>query len=465
MNLFFHSIFNKRTIILASIFLNSCSTNPRLSSWSNFRHEMQIKTQYQVEKNADKNQAAQDTIASLLAKPLTVDAAVQIALLNNPGLQATLEELGIAQADLVQAGLLSNPKLKALVLSGGGNVKTELGVEQDFLGLFLRPIQIKLGEAHYQVVKHHVGYEVFSLISEVRSAYFTLQGDKQLLALHRAVLEATEAATELASRQYNAGNINMLDLSRHQAISNQANLTLMQNEIKVKIEQDALKWKLGLISDKELKINGVLPQFSENEPPLTKLHSNASENRMDLLALKAEIRGLEEALPWARYSQIAEGEIGVEQEREQKQLTGPGLKVAVPIFDQGQAAMVRKSTELRQKQKQLEALIQEIHTEVGILYKEMVVNRKTVEYFQKTIIPAHQQIVQSAQKHYNFMLQGVYSLLESKEDEINAHRNHIEALKNYWIKRSELDFAIGGGLEFPRPDREQDFQESGEPQK
>ena len=450
---------------MASIFLNSCSTNPRLSSWSNFRHEMQIKTQYQVEKNADKNQAAQDTIASLLAKPLTVDAAVQIALLNNPGLQATLEELGIAQADLVQAGLLSNPKLKALVLSGGENVKTELGVEQDFLGLFLRPIQIKLGEAHYQVVKHHVGYEVFSLISEVRSAYFTLQGDKQLLALHRAVLEATEAATELASRQYNAGNINMLDLSRHQAISNQANLTLMQNEIKVKIEQDALKWKLGLISDKELKINGVLPQFSKNDPPLTKLHSNASENRMDLLALKAEIRGLEEALPWARYSQIAEGEIGVEQEREQKQLTGPGLKVAVPIFDQGQAAMVRKSTELRQKQKQLEALIQEIHTEVGILYKEMVVNRKTVEYFQKTIIPAHQQIVQSAQKHYNFMLQGVYSLLESKEDEINAHRNHIEALKNYWIKRSELDFAIGGGLEFPRPDREQDFQESGEPQK
>ena len=450
---------------MASIFLNSCSTNPRLSSWSNFRDEMQIKTQYQVEKNADKNQAAQDTIASLLAKPLTVDAAVQIALLNNPGLQATLEELGIAQADLVQAGLLSNPKLKALVLSGGENVKTELGVEQDFLGLFLRPIQIKLGEAHYQVVKHHVGYEVFSLISEVRSGYFKLQGDKQLLALHRAVLEATEAATELASRQYNAGNINMLDLSRHQAISNQANLTLMQNEIKVKIEQDALKWKLGLISDKELKINGVLPQFSENDPPLTKLHSNASENRMDLLALKAEIRGLEEALPWARYSQIAEGEIGVEQEREQKQLTGPGLKVAVPIFDQGQAAMVRKSTELRQKQKQLEALIQEIHTEVGILYKEMVVNRKTVEYFQKTIIPAHQQIVQSAQKHYNFMLQGVYSLLESKEDEINAHRNHIEALKNYWIKRSELDFAIGGGLEFPRPDREQDFQESGEPQK
>ena len=450
---------------MASIFLNSCSTNPRLSSWSNFRDEMQIKTQFQVEKNADNNQAAQDTIASLLAKPLTVDAAVQIALLNNPGLQATLEELGIAQADLVQAGLLSNPKLKALVLSGGGNVKTELGVEQDFLGLFLRPIQIKLGEAHYQVVKHHVGYEVFSLISEVRSAYFTLQGDKQLLALHRAVLEATEAATELASRQYNAGNINMLDLSRHQAISNQANLTLMQNEIKVKIEQDALKWKLGLISDKELKINGVLPQFSENDPPLTKLHSNASENRMDLLALKAEIRGLEEALPWARYSQIAEGEIGVEQEREQKQLTGPGLKVAVPIFDQGQAAMVRKSTELRQKQKQLEALIQEIHTEVGILYKEMVVNRKTVEYFQKTIIPAHQQIVQSAQKHYNFMLQGVYSLLESKEDEINAHRNHIEALKNYWIKRSELDFAIGGGLEFPRSDREQDFQESGEPQK
>ena len=181
--------------------LMGCSAVPRLGAWNDFKEEMQIKTQYRLDKDADKNQAVQDTIAVLLAKTLTVGSAVQIALLNNPGLQATLEELGIAQADLAQAGLLTNPKLKAKILSGGGDEKTELGVEQDFLGFFLRPLRIKLGETQYQVVKHRVGYEVFSLIAEVRSSYYTLQGNKQLLALRRSVLEAVEAAEELAKRQ------------------------------------------------------------------------------------------------------------------------------------------------------------------------------------------------------------------------------------------------------------------------
>ena len=440
--------------------LMGCSAVPRLGAWNDFKEEMQIKTQYRLDKDADKNQAVQDTIAVLLAKTLTVSSAVQIALLNNPGLQATLEELGIAQADLAQAGLLTNPKLKAKILTGEGDVKTELGVEQDFLGFFLRPLRIKLGETQYQVVKHRVGYEVFSLIAEVRSSYYTLQGNKQLLALRRSVLEAVEAAEELAKRQYNAGNISVLDLSRHQVIYHEAKLELMQNEIQVEIEQDELNQKLGFTSGPAWEIKGILPQFSENEPALPELLSRASYNRLDLLALKAEIKGLEEALPWARFSQIAEGELGVEQEQEQVQLTGPELKVAVPIFDQGQAEVARKRTELRQKQKQLESLRQEIHTEVGTLYKEMAVNRKTVEYFQKTIIPNHQQIVESAQKHYNFMLQGVYTLLKSKQDEINAHRDYIEALKFYWIIRSKLDFAIGGGLEFPLSGGEQDFQES-----
>ena len=148
--------------------LTGCSTIPRSGTWIGFKEEMQIKTQYRVEKDADKIQAVQDTIAALLAEPLTIHTAVQIALLNNPGLQATFEELGIAQADLLQAGLLSNPKFKAQTLSGGEDVKTELSVEQDFLGIFLRPLRIKLGKSQLQAVRHRVGYEVLSLIAEVR---------------------------------------------------------------------------------------------------------------------------------------------------------------------------------------------------------------------------------------------------------------------------------------------------------
>ena len=49
------------------------------------------------------------TLTKLLAAPLSVDDAVQIALLNNRGLQAIYAELAIAEADLVQAGRIRNP--------------------------------------------------------------------------------------------------------------------------------------------------------------------------------------------------------------------------------------------------------------------------------------------------------------------------------------------------------------------
>lgn len=440
--------------------LTGCSTIPRSGTWIGFKEEMQIKTQYRVEKDADKIQAVQDTIAALLAEPLTIHTAVQIALLNNPGLQATFEELGIAQADLLQAGLLSNPKFKAQTLSGGEDVKTELSVEQDFLGIFLRPLRIKLGKSQLQAVRHRVGYEVLSLIAEVRNSYYTFQGDKQLLALYRSVFAAAEAAEDLAKRQYAAGNISVLDLSRHKAIYHEAKLELMQNEIQVEIERDELNLKLGLISAPAWDINGILPPLSESEPELSKLRSRATENRMDLKALRAQIKGLQEALPWARFNQIAEGELGFAQESEQVQSSGPELKIAVPIFDLGQAEAAKKKAELQQKQKELESLKQEIHIEVGILYKEMLIQKETVHYFQQTIIPDHKIIVESAQKHYNFMLQGVYTLLESKQDEINVHRDYIDALKHYWIKRSKLDFSIGGGLDFPHSDGDQNIQGS-----
>ena len=64
-------------------------------------------------------------MAELLAQPLTVDDAVQVALLNNRGLQATFLELGISEAELVQAGRLPNPGFCIRAQTQGGEVEIE----------------------------------------------------------------------------------------------------------------------------------------------------------------------------------------------------------------------------------------------------------------------------------------------------------------------------------------------------
>jgi len=61
-----------------------------------------------VKTDEDREAVAKRT-QELLSKPLGMDDAVQIALLNNRGLQASYGELGVSEADLVQAGRLPNP--------------------------------------------------------------------------------------------------------------------------------------------------------------------------------------------------------------------------------------------------------------------------------------------------------------------------------------------------------------------
>ena len=86
----------------------------------------------------------------------------------------------------------------------------------------------------------------------------------------------------------------------------------------------------------------------------------------------------------------------------------------------------------------------EIRSEVRLLTDRMQSARQSVEYYLETIIPVHEEIVEHSQKEYNFMLHGVYELLLDKQEEISVRQDYIEALKEYWIARSDLEHDIGG---------------------
>src|SRR6266849_3174761 len=132
------------------------------------------------------------TIHAALRRNLSVDAAVQIALLNNRGLQAQFEEVGISQADLVQAGLLSNPEFAAnwrFPDRPPSGTNAEYSVVQDFLDLVILPLRRKLAAQQLQATQLRVSDEVLKLAAEVKSAFYTLQARQQLLATLGTVTE------------------------------------------------------------------------------------------------------------------------------------------------------------------------------------------------------------------------------------------------------------------------------------
>ena len=88
----------------------------------------------------------------------------------------------------------------------------------------------------------------------------------------------------------------------------------------------------------------------------------------------------------------------------------------------------------------------EIRSEVRAARDRLTAARQLVAYYRDVVLPRRKRIVEQTQREYNFMLVGVFQLLQAKQDEINAQREFLEAQRDYWIVRTELDHALGGGL-------------------
>jgi cobalt-zinc-cadmium efflux system outer membrane protein len=91
----------------------------------------------------------------------------------------------------------------------------------------------------------------------------------------------------------------------------------------------------------------------------------------------------------------------------------------------------------------LAALKNSIYSEVTTAHDRLLAARNTALEYDASIIPARSKIVEEMQKHQNFMLIGLYNLLEAKREEIKAREEYIEALKGYWTSRAELERATG----------------------
>ena len=160
------------------------------------------------------DQAIAVTVIGLLAEPLTAASAMRIALLNNHALRALYHELGVAEAELVGAGLLPNPVLHANVRLGLGPSGTgaELGLVQDLIGALQIPLKKRVAAAKLATAKLEVADAVLALAFDTKATFYHLQGAAQMLELRRAVVRGAAASRQVAERQFVAGTITDLSL-------------------------------------------------------------------------------------------------------------------------------------------------------------------------------------------------------------------------------------------------------------
>jgi len=445
----------RAALVLVLVVLAGCASTSAEAPFRDTAHAVEERTNHRIRWNraGDDDQAVARSIHALLSRELSVDGAVEVALLNNKNLQATYEDLSVAQADLVQAGLLKNP-----VFGGGlefpitGDVATggSLSVSEDFLSLFTIAARKRIAGSALEAAKLRVGDAVIHMAYEVETAYFALQSTQQVAAMRRTILEAGDAAVDLARRQHDAGNINDLDLVNEEMLYEQLRTDLLRSDADAVSAHENLARLLGAWgADANFRVQPKLPELPPSEVSREHVESLAIARRLDLQAAHAEAQTIAHALALTKnFRWLPDASIGGAYARapERYSTIGPSASVELPLFDQKQAAVARMEAQLRAAFAREDALAVDIRSEVRDAQSRLLATRAVVDRYAKVVVPLRQRVVTLSQEQYDAMLLGAYQLLQAKQNQVTGYRELIEALRDYWVARAELERATGGSL-------------------
>jgi len=393
----------------------------------------------------------QTFIQRAVANELTADSAIQIALLNNPKVQAIFEELGIAQADLLEAGLLSNPAFELEVrypYVKGLRTNIEYLITSSLLDIFFIPLRTRLAATEFEQTKLKVSNEILNLAFDVRETYYELVSENKKIIDIRSVVELDSINSEIVFKQINVGNVNALEFQLSQSRLLEAELELAKSQAEIIHLSEKLNRLLGFNEEVCLILPKSLEEIDFKAFDLCVLESIALEERLDLQVARFEIARFGRMLGlkdfWI-YTNLQGGLAG-ERDPDGTNLTGPGFSGELPIFNYGQAARMRLFAQLRQAQDRLAELEIQVRSEVREAHKLLMSYLKIIKDYHNRLLPMQSKISASSEELYNVMGLGVDKLLENKRMEVVLNKNYTESVKQYLVSRVELDRSLGGHL-------------------
>lgn len=379
-----------------------------------------------------------------LTRELTADEAVAFAMTNNPRVQVALADVGIARADLIEASTIANPLLETeLRLPARPYRPFEVRVAQSLVSLLQLPRRRAMGRIAFDAAQLRVSSEVLRLGADVRAAYYEVVAASQHVAQNRTLFEATQAAADVAMKQQKVGNITDLQLEQEQARYERAKLDLARAERDLTIAREELARAMGT---RDAIVPAKFPDLPSSEMDQAQLEQLAAKQRLDVAIAQREIDIAQKQIPIARLAALGEIELDAHYEREPsgEHTTGPGVLVPIPIFNNGRAARTRAEATLVRARQTMNALLLESSSRLREANAVVSEARARVEYYRDIVLPRRQRIVELTRLEFNAMLVGIYTLLEARQDEARTEAESIDAQRDYWTARVDLDRALQG---------------------
>ncbi|WP_373991901.1 TolC family protein [Duganella sp. BuS-21] len=388
-----------------------------------------------------------------LEQPLTADDAVQVALLNNRGLQASYWSLGVAEADLVQAGRLQNPVLDFKRSHGAGEVGIERTLTFNLIGLITAPMASRIEGNRFEQTKLLVANAALKVAADTRRAWVDTVAASQIASYAKQVEASAQASAELAERMRKAGNWSALDMAREQAYHAQTLADVVHAQKAAVSAREKLTRLLGLSGEQAAAYRlpdhlPDLPDLPAAPRELADIEQTAINERLDLQAAKLDTEHTASTLGLTQTTRFINVlDLGVVRNSEGGTATrGYELSLEIPLFDWGSARVARAEATYMQSVNLLAQVAVDARSEARESYADYRASYDLARHYRDSVVPLRKQISDQTLLRYNGMLMSVFELLSDAREQATAVSGYIAALKDYWIAQANLEAALGGRL-------------------
>lgn len=413
-----------------------------------------INKQVVLVRNEEEAAAARAATDRLLKRPLSADAAVQVALLNNKGLQAAYNELGIAEAAKVQASMLPNPTFSVERLSGAVEIELEKRVIANILALATLPARSEIAATRFRQAQLRAAEETLRIAAETRRAYYRAVASRQSIFVLAQARDSAETATKLIQRLGETGAVSKLNQAQDQVLYAEITAQLAVARQRMLSERERLVRWMGLWGDDlAFKIPDTLPSMPRRPQVLPAVEVEAIRRRVDIQIARLELEalaksyGLTQATRFVNLLEAAAIRKDVKERAtgERNRDTGFEVEFQIPIFDFGEVRVRQAEKTYLQAVNRLAEKAVNARSQAREAYRSYRGTYDIAAHYRREVLPLRKIISEETVLRYNAMQVDVFALLTEVRQRTASLNASVDAQRDFWLASVDLSTAVMGG--------------------
>jgi outer membrane protein TolC len=315
---------------------------------------------------------------------LTVSQIALLAVRNNPDLRATRAQHGVAQAQVLQAGLLPNPQLTGaflpLVAGFGTTPAWNAGISEDIRALITLSSTRQAARSSAAEIDAQILWQEWQVVGQARLLAVDIIEAERSLALLARNRDLFAARYNKSQQAVAAGNetltVSAPDLAALQTITTQIN-DLKRQQLARRHQLNAL---LGLTPEITVPLEQIPEIPPWNADAVAQTLPTLPERRPDLVALQLGYRAQNAKLRTAVLSRFPNLTFGVTGSSDNADVrnAGPQLTLELPIFNQNQGNIAIETATRQQLHDEYTARltaavgqVRAMSAEIDLLYRQL----------------------------------------------------------------------------------------------